>query len=217
MLLRKILFKSSLPSSRQDLSYDDCMEDKREDCQNCYFPVLCTSVVHSETCTHLWAVLTVNCWFMVALWKGADHIYYHAVVCSSFFFFSLPNLICRRLDVCHTSTHGVALVRISDAGLKLVLLSDSLSKIVEAGHLITWLSWDAWSVSADLFCSDRLDARWFLVKDLLIMDSTSVLCSFSLVQNFLPVSYVTFLTACTWNFVYTICNFLLFFILWMHQ
>ena len=24
----------------------------------------------------------------------------------------------RRLDVCHTSTHGVALVRISDAGLK---------------------------------------------------------------------------------------------------
>jgi len=29
----------------------------------------------------------------------------------SFFFFS-PNLSRRRLDVCHTSTHGVALVRI---------------------------------------------------------------------------------------------------------
>ena len=27
-----------------------------------------------------------------------------------FFFFSSPNLSCRRLDVCHTSTHGVALV-----------------------------------------------------------------------------------------------------------
>ena len=27
-------------------------------------------------------------------------------------FFSLPNLSRRRLDVCHTSTHGVALVRI---------------------------------------------------------------------------------------------------------
>jgi len=27
-------------------------------------------------------------------------------------FFSSPNLSCRRLDVCHTSTHGVALVRI---------------------------------------------------------------------------------------------------------
>jgi len=32
-----------------------------------------------------------------------------------------------------------------------------------------------------LFCSDRLDARWFLVKGLLVMDSTSVLCSFNLV------------------------------------
>ena len=35
------------------------------------------------------------------------------VVSSSFFFlFSSPNLSRRRLDVCHTSTHGVALVRI---------------------------------------------------------------------------------------------------------
>jgi len=33
-------------------------------------------------------------------------------------FFSSPNLSRRRLDVCHTSTDGVALVRISDAGLK---------------------------------------------------------------------------------------------------
>jgi len=30
----------------------------------------------------------------------------------SFFFFSSPNLSRRRLDVYHTSTHGVALVRI---------------------------------------------------------------------------------------------------------
>jgi len=30
----------------------------------------------------------------------------------SFFFFSSPNLSRRRLDVCHTSTHDVALVRI---------------------------------------------------------------------------------------------------------
>ena len=50
---------------------------------------------------------------MVALWNRADHIYFHAVVsvvCSSFF--PSPNLSRRRLDVCHTSTHGVALVRI---------------------------------------------------------------------------------------------------------
>ena len=80
----------------------------------------------------------------------------------------------------------------------LVLMSDSLSKIVVAGQLITWLSWDAWSVSADLFYSDRLDARWFLVKGLLVMDSISVLCSFNLVPPS-SLSYVTFLTARTWN------------------
>ena len=34
------------------------------------------------------------------------------------FFFSSPNLSRRRLDVCHTSTHGVTFVRIQDAGLK---------------------------------------------------------------------------------------------------
>jgi len=33
-------------------------------------------------------------------------------------FFSSPNLSFRRLDVYHTSTHGVALVRIKNAGLK---------------------------------------------------------------------------------------------------
>ena len=41
--------------------------------------------------------------------------------CGFFFFlllFSSPNLSRRRLDVCHTSIHGVALVRIYDACLK---------------------------------------------------------------------------------------------------
>jgi len=56
--------------------------------------------------------------FMVALWNRADHYIFilSFVLLSSFF--SSPNLSCCRLDVCHTSTHGVALVRISDAGLK---------------------------------------------------------------------------------------------------
>jgi len=36
----------------------------------------------------------------------------------SIFFFSSPNLRGRRLDVYHTLTHGVALVRIENAGLK---------------------------------------------------------------------------------------------------
>ena len=40
-------------------------------------------------------------------------LYFAAVVSSCpFFFFSSPNLSGRRLDVCHTSTHDVALVRI---------------------------------------------------------------------------------------------------------
>jgi len=50
---------------------------------------------------------------MVALWNRADHYIFCPVV--SFFlsfFFSSPNLSGRRLDVYHTSTHDVALVRI---------------------------------------------------------------------------------------------------------
>ena len=46
--------------------------------------------------------------FMAALCNRAGHIHFHAVVSSSFF--SSPNLCGRRLDVYHTSTHGVALV-----------------------------------------------------------------------------------------------------------
>jgi len=45
--------------------------------------------------------------------------------CGFFFFFFLllffsPNLSRRRLDVCNISTHGVALARISDAGLNVL-------------------------------------------------------------------------------------------------
>jgi len=55
---------------------------------------------------------------MVALWNRADHYIFALWLLLSSFFFNSPNLSRRRLDVCHTSTHGVALVRISDAGLK---------------------------------------------------------------------------------------------------
>jgi len=57
----------------------------------------------------------VHCIVMVALWNRADHyifaLWFLRLLLSSFFF-SSPNLSRRRLDVCHTSTHGVALVRI---------------------------------------------------------------------------------------------------------
>jgi len=43
---------------------------------------------------------------------------YFAAVVSIFLLFSLPNLSSCRLDVYHTSIHGVALVQIWNAGLK---------------------------------------------------------------------------------------------------
>ena len=53
---------------------------------------------------------------MVALWNRADH--YIFALWLLYIFFSSPNLSGRRLDVYHTSTHGVALVRIYNACLK---------------------------------------------------------------------------------------------------
>jgi len=49
---------------------------------------------------------------MVALCNRADHYIFILFLFLSSFFFSSPNLSGRRLDVYHTSTHGVALVRI---------------------------------------------------------------------------------------------------------
>ena len=52
--------------------------------------------------------------FYGRLCNRADHIYFHPVsffFLFSSFFISSPNLSGRRLDVYHTSTHGVALVR----------------------------------------------------------------------------------------------------------
>jgi len=81
--------------------------------------VLCCIVyVHSDIHTHNGQFLRFrfNFSFTAALCNRAGHIYFHPVVCFSFFFFFprliSPNLSGRRLHVCHTSTHGVALVRI---------------------------------------------------------------------------------------------------------
>ena len=66
-------------------------------------------------CSMLCSVL-----FMVALWNRADHYIFALWFLLSIFFFSSPNLSSRsrRLDVCHTPTHGVALhgsLQIQDA------------------------------------------------------------------------------------------------------
>jgi len=56
---------------------------------------------------------------MAALHSRCGHYIFVVFLLPSFFFlFSSSNLSRRRLDVYHTSTHGVALVRIYNAGLK---------------------------------------------------------------------------------------------------
>ena len=49
---------------------------------------------------------------MAALCNRAGHYIFALWFLSSIFFYSSPNLSGRRLNVYHTSTHGVALVRI---------------------------------------------------------------------------------------------------------
>ena len=55
---------------------------------------------------------------MVTLCNRADHYIFIKFLSFFFFFISSPNLSGQRFDVYHTSTHGVALVRIWNAGLK---------------------------------------------------------------------------------------------------
>ena len=75
---------------------------------------------------------------MVAVCNRADHyIFILFLSC----FISSPNLSGRRLDVYHTSTHGVALVRIQNAGLKCAargsLKNTGCKKVVKNCHLGT--------------------------------------------------------------------------------
>jgi len=61
---------------------------------------------------------TIFGWAAITLGTGR---HFSSVLFLSFFcLFSSPILSHRRLDVCHTSTHGVVLVRIYDAGLERV-------------------------------------------------------------------------------------------------
>jgi len=71
--------------------------------------------VHSPKCSrYIWYLLIRLSWlFMAALCNRAGHMYISILwFLSIFFFYSSPNLSGHRLDVYHTSTHGVALVRI---------------------------------------------------------------------------------------------------------
>jgi len=62
---------------------------------------------------------TLYLWLPYVIWQTIIFLPCGFYLSSSFFFyFSSPNLSGRRLDVYHTSTQGVALVRISNACLK---------------------------------------------------------------------------------------------------
>ena len=54
----------------------------------------------------------ISAFVMAALYNRAARYIFALWFLLSFFFFSSPILSRRRLDVYHTSTHGVALVRI---------------------------------------------------------------------------------------------------------
>ena len=98
---------SALPKDRR------CHEEYKVGCGFVFFPLCWIMFFQAALAVCFWSALPVtDCFFKVALFNRADHIHFHHVVCSSFFFLSSPNLSGRRLDVCHTSTHGVALVQI---------------------------------------------------------------------------------------------------------
>jgi len=68
--------------------------------------LLCEHTANRKTimflcCFIVFTFITLFCYFLM--------IFYFFMVALSFFL-SSPNLSGRRLDVCHTSTHGVALV-----------------------------------------------------------------------------------------------------------
>jgi len=96
---------------------------------------------------------------------------------SSFFFFLLlfssPNLSGRRLDVCHTSTHGVALVRIEEAGLKCAArgslkMQDAKNRQKSPSvHHRTTLSGYVFATKA------RIDSRKKLVKQQYLLQMSS--------------------------------------------
>jgi len=81
-------------------------------------------------------------------------LYFCPVFSSIFYlsFLSSPNLSHRRLDIYHTSTHGVALVQISDAGLKSAARGSLKvqDKKSPSGHRRTTLSSYIFATKADI-------------------------------------------------------------------
>jgi len=84
---------------------------------------------------------------MVALCNRADHYIFIRFLSS--FFFSSPNLSGRRLDVYHTSAHGVALLRIENVGLKCAARGSLQIQNAKNRHLGT-IAQLRWAISSQL-------------------------------------------------------------------
>jgi len=86
---------------------------------------------------------------MAALCSRCGH-YIFVLWFLSFFFYSSPNLSGRRLDVYHTSAHGVALVRIYNASEMCCtwLAGNAGPKKSPSGHHLTTLSGYIFAIKA---------------------------------------------------------------------
>ena len=102
--------------------------------------------------------------------------------CGFFFFyvssFSSPNLSRCRLDVNHTSTHGVILVRIWDAGLKRVACGSLKIQDTKSRHLHTIAHF--WAISLQL-------RHVLIIEKNLLNSDISPTCPHSMV-NFGPLA-----------------------------
>jgi len=91
---------------------------------------------------------------MAALCNMAGHYIIALWFLSNFLsFFSLPNLSGRRLDVYHTSTHGVALVRIQNECLKCAArgsLEIQDAKMMQKNHHLCTIAQVCWAMSSQL-------------------------------------------------------------------
>ena len=96
--------KSPLPSNRRHLSCDDCLEDKREDYQNCS---VCT-IVHSHKHAHMSSSYrcTRDCWFRFSLGYFVcfecfflPKVSLFVCLMVSFLFFGVFSIVCFELPV----------------------------------------------------------------------------------------------------------------------
>jgi len=76
--MRRFVHDFSLPSSRHYLSYDDCLEDERENYQNCSV-LCCVRHLCTVVWTYIWAVLKDQ--FGLCLDSVFVHLFWFSILC----------------------------------------------------------------------------------------------------------------------------------------